>query len=506
MNKIYVLYNENNAFEAEIVYKGLVRSFTKIQVEKRLYSECSTIPSIAILIEPKEKWFIKNQSNNCSKYVILGKLDQYFMDIMETSKIESSYSDKIVNYKFAKLSQSKIYFQKTKPFAVLFKNLLFKKQHCCRFDFTNEWNNLGYGRIVFDNSPFALADYYTKTPNSLANIKSIKDNLISEFVSIRNFKNCSILWINRKVGLVDSAGWSLLENYISDYREEDLPTLPYLKETANDWDAIITMRLDCDQDIYSAKKLCNLYFDLNVPISLAITTNAYIRQRDLNLIRTIQNNNGSILSHSLNHYSNWGGSYTHALLEAKGSIFWFNRELNLNCEYAVSPFHQNPLYAIKALKDSGYKGFVGGIIHNDPEYLIYRSGEVPFVKDIVSLSQQCMLHGDCYHAYNNSISPYINNFLMKMKMNSIFGYLDHPFSNEYQYGWLSEDERLNAHFKLLTTLKKWNIKFFSLCDAMKYVYERSKTNIIEDNGRYILSNRNELGYSYNLSKIKKYRR
>lgn len=91
-------------------------------------------------------------------------------------------------------------------------------------------------------------------------------------------------------------------------------------------------------------------------------------------------------------------------------------------------------------------------------------------------------------------------------MNSIFGYLDHPFSNEYQYGWLSEDERLNAHFKLLTTLKKWNIKFFSLCDAMKYVYERSKTNIIDDNGRYILSNRNELGYSYNLSKIKKYRR
>lgn len=499
MRKIHILYNNNNAYEAEIVYKGIVRSYTKSQVTKLLYSECNKLPELCILIEPEGQWIIEHKSNHNSKYIILGKLDDYLMGILDTKNIECPKIDKIINYRFAKLSQRRVHYINNKKNRILLKNILLKDQYCCRFDFTDEWNNMGYGRISFSDSPFSLSGYYCLSPNSLAYIKSTKNSVISDFIIVKDFDNYSVLWINRSIGLIDSAGLSIVENFISFYRYQDLPSLPYLLETTSDGKTIVTMRLDCDQEINSSRRLCELYFDLNVPISLAINSRAYIRERDIELIENVQKNHGSILSHSLNHYPNWGGSYTHALLEAKGSKLWLDRELNIQCEYAVSPFHQNPLYSIKALKDAGFKGFVGGIIHNDPEYMIYRSGEVPFVNDFVSLSQQCMLHGDCYHSYKN-ITPYIKHFLMKNKMNSIFGYLDHPFSKEYQYGWINEDERIEVHSRLINVLKNNNVKFLSLSEVMRYVYERSKINIIQDNGRYLLTNLNESLFDFKLSK------
>src|SRR5579863_4806432 len=83
--------------------------------------------------------------------------------------------------------------------------------------------------------------------------------------------------------------------------------------------------------------------------------------------------------------------------EARDSKTWLEKHISgLNVRYAVSPFHQNPSYVPAALSRAGYDGFIGGIIANDPEYVMARSGVPPFSPPaIVSHTQGCMLHGDC---------------------------------------------------------------------------------------------------------------
>jgi hypothetical protein len=159
------------------------------------------------------------------------------------------------------------------------------------------------------------------------------------------------------------------------------------------------MRLDCDEAVAASRPLWNLYQESGVPLSLAILTGQETGTADEKLLEDVLVGGGSVVSHSMHHYPNWGGSYHVALQEAEGSREWLETHAAAAApvEYAVSPFHQNPPYAVQALADCGYQGFVGGIIANDPEFLIGRAGRVPFAQaQIVSHSAQCMLHGDCY--------------------------------------------------------------------------------------------------------------
>jgi hypothetical protein len=157
-------------------------------------------------------------------------------------------------------------------------------------------------------------------------------------------------------------------------------------------------------------------------------------------------------------------------------------------EYAVSPFHQNPPYAVQALADSGYQGFVGGIIANDPEYLLGRAGRVPFAQShVVSHSAQCMLHGDCFHRYGNRIDTYVQAFEMHLAAGSLFGYLDHPFSPRYQYGWHNEGERLDAHRLLLERMQSEPGMWWpDLVSLLQYLSRRNRCRVgVEDDGRLI---------------------
>ena len=60
-----------------------------------------------------------------------------------------------------------------------------------------------------------------------------------------------------------------------------------------------------------------------------------------------------------------------------------------------------------------------------------------------------MLHGDCVRRTKGEIGVYRTSFDNHCAARAIFGYLDHPFSRRYQYGWESESERLTAHQELL---------------------------------------------------------
>jgi len=229
------------------------------------------------------------------------------------------------------------------------------------------------------------------------------------------------------------------------------------------------MRIDCDENIVSGRPLFELYRKNNFPFSMAIKTKQKIGSDEIKLMREVIDAGGSIVSHSHTHAPDWGGDQ--AQWEAETSIKILEDALpGYKIRYAVSPFHQNSMRAIEGIKAAGIEGFVGGIIHNDPEYLFARAGEVPFVEGIISHSQQCMFHGDCYHAAHNSIEVYLAALRSAIKTQTFFGFLDHPFSN-YQYGWKNEDERLGVHQEFLDELNRvpdlWKASLVQALDFLK---------------------------------------
>ena len=459
MNRINILCDNNKL--REIIKKAFMRSFNNFVVSDK-YNISDT--DINVIINPEKNIQLKGKS------IFLGKID---LSIFETDK--NSEND----------IKEKVYFSpkgyRVSNFYIKYKKNI-KKRYFFRYDFTDEWNNGGYGKIDgFFKSIYSVTMKTNKSKYSIASIYDEKDNFISEYACRRDYDQGSVLWFNREVGPIDSFEWSIIEDFIANYRADDLLCLPYISEIPAGYDSLVTMRLDCDQNVASAKKLCEMYFDEKVPMTLALNTSIVRKKEDFELIKEVLSNKGAVVSHSQNHFPNWGGSYLGAKLETLGSRLWLEDNIlnGKSLKYAVSPFHQNPIYAVQAMKDNGYKGFIGGIIHNDPEFLITRAGVVPFVEEIVSLSQQCMLHGDCYHNCGSSIDVYKDTYNDYLLNNGIFGYLDHPFSKEYWYGWLSEDERINVHQSLIKYIKFKckNVVFWNLEQVLDWINEKVKMKI-----------------------------
>ena len=151
----------------------------------------------------------------------------------------------------------------------------------------------------------------------------------------------------------------------------------------------------------------------------------------------------------------------------------------IRVEYAVSPFHQNPEYAVNALNDVGYKGFIGGIICNDQQYLVSRGGRVSLHLNIVTHSQQCMLHGDCMlKSANDSLTVFKQCASYAVKSGAAFGFLDHPFSDRYQYGWISEEQRVTTHREWICYLKKLgNVLFENEVNLLEHIRKKSNSNV-----------------------------
>lgn len=350
-----------------------------------------------------------------------------------------------------------------------------------RYDFTDEWNSLGFGRIATDGGIWSLAQRVEAAGAAPLAQVWCGDTPVTAYAAIAAVADSAVLWFNRAVGPLDSLEWTIVETFCSDYRPGDLPCIPYLMEVPVGYTGVATMRLDCDQAIVTARPLAELYAERGVPLSLAVVTGLPPAQEDLTFLKQLLAQGGAVVSHSRTHPPNWGADYAQALGEAKESKAWLEQHLpELGpVHYAVSPFHQNPPYAVQALAAAGYLGFVAGVIHNDPEYLLARSGQVPHCEQpLVSHSQQCMLHGDCYHRYGDSIAPYRESFTNHFKAGVLFGYLDHPFSKAYQYGWDSEAERLSAHEQLLQFIQSHDgIWLPNLKQCLDFVYKRSLVSL-----------------------------
>jgi hypothetical protein len=153
--------------------------------------------------------------------------------------------------------------------------------------------------------------------------------------------------------------------------------------------------------------------------------------------------------------------------------------------YAVSPFHQNPTFVPAALARAGYCGFVGGTIACHPEYLMARGGIVPRGPEgFISHSQSCMLHGDCLLANGDPLRIYKEAFCIAKEAGQFFGYLDHPFSERYSYGWTDEMQRRQAHGDFLDFMMAQcnnsgaKLLFVNEATCLDFMLEKSEADIL----------------------------
>lgn len=322
-----------------------------------------------------------------------------------------------------------------------------------RYDFADEWNTLGFGTITADGSHWSLGPSLLLGHGELARIELAGDRVAS-YAGLLDRPGQSILWFNRPVGPLDSFEWRLVENFLSAHRADELPVVPVLSEIPDGHDAVITMRLDCDEDVESARPLAEAYAARGVPFSLAIHT-SMLDATGQPLIGEVLASGGAILSHTATHAPWWGGSYDAARREGRDSADALAAVTGQRPRHAVSPFHQTSGFAAVALADEGYAGCIGGNVQADPEFVAARGGRFPSTPgDFVVHTQQCMLHGDCLATDDDPIAPFRAAFDLAYESASLFGYLDHPFSARYQYGWIDEPSRVAAHLALIEHIRQ----------------------------------------------------
>jgi len=322
----------------------------------------------------------------------------------------------------------------------------------CRFDFQNEWNTLGFGRISGGSgSPWSLACLVREgEAEPVAVLRRREDGIpLSWYAALREVGGGAILWYNRLVGPVDSVEWRLVERFFSDYRKDTLRCLPCLEELPFGCPGMVMPRLDCDEAVATARPVFELYRSRGIPFTLAVKTGQLIAETEKELLMDVVTSGGAVLAHSRTHLINWGKDPSEAFSEAIGSK---NDIINLlpegySCNNAVSPFHTNRPWTFDVLNKANFTGVISGIIHNDPEFLLARGGIPPFTDgSVVTHSQQCMLHGDCPPSQVGVVHA---QFLMRSGAAQAFGYLDHPFSPRYSYGWATEEARITIHKQVI---------------------------------------------------------
>jgi hypothetical protein len=358
-----------------------------------------------------------------------------------------------------------------------------------RFDFADEWNNLGYGSIKADGSAWSVAaPLRADRSDELARFE-VDGTAIATYASLHDQPSSSVLWFNRPVGPIDSFEWRLVEQFIANYRHEDLPCQPIISELPHGHDAAVTMRLDCDEDVESSRALFDAYRKMDVPFSLAVHTALLSEEANRPILGDVLRSGGSILSHSATHAPNWGGSYEAAYREATESKQALESLTGATIRYAVSPFHQTPSYALEALRDAGYAGCIGGIIRNDPEFLLARGGTLADLEGpFIGHSQQHMLHGDCLLSDGDPLAVSKQAFDLAMASKTLFGYLDHPFSARYQYGWSDESSRIAAHRELVGYIRSVAKKplFLSEDRALDFISRKAAARLVQDGDRFRL--------------------
>jgi hypothetical protein len=490
----------------DIVGKALVRSFSEAQVRVSSLDDVSEIPTSLVITTDGTATECLHRALAFGtvprKVLIFGPIDESVADLIgleidaefpfdsadSCAHVPQALPDAPTST-MADESLLAVSYSRTHPLA---ETVPYQRRHFCRFDFFNEWNNLGYGRIGLNGSIWDLAcPARADGAQEIATVHRGEDGTGILYCSLYEVEGLSVLWFNRSAGPVDGLDWAMVEEFFSNWRADELPCNPYLLDVPYGFSGAVTMRLDCDQGVASSLPLLQLYQDNGVPLSLALTTSLPIGPRDHQVIEKVIDGGGAVVSHSHTHPSDWGGTPIAAQGEYRAASDWLCAHVPLSRpDLAVSPFHQNSVSILPALAREGCNAFVGGIIHNDPEYLMARAGRIPRVDaSLVSLSQQCMLHGDSYHRRDgDGLELYKQSFEFSISARGLFGYLDHPFSEEYQYGWTDEAERCQVHQFFLSYIgSREGLWRPNLADALDFVRRKAVTRVFVDDGQSLCS-------------------
>jgi hypothetical protein len=138
---------------------------------------------------------------------------------------------------------------------------------------------------------------------------------------------------------------------------------------------------------------------------------------------------------------------------------------------------------LQGLSDAGYAGCIGGIIRNDPEFVLARGGSLADLPPgFVGHSQQCMLHGHSMLAEGDPLAIFKQAFDLAFETRTLFGYLDHPFSPRYAYGWSDEVARAAVHEEFVAYIRARTVKplFMNEEAAMDFLRVRALTQVVLD--------------------------
>jgi hypothetical protein len=487
---IGILFPGSAQQAGDFVLAALRRSVTHDQASAIARAD-SAAPSIRVAVDIPDAWgdeLVAWLRAGARKLVVFGRVPEALADLLGWSNAEfpadldaASRSEPAPSREFRASRAAVQYAEAASALGARAWTRPFE-----RFDFTDEWNNLGYGAIRADGSCWSIAQARNAGAAELAAL-TIDGTRQSSYAALADIGASSVLWFNRAVGPCDSFEWRVVENFLSGYRPDNLPCQPVLSEIPFGYDAAITSRLDCDEDVESARDLYMLYRELDIPFTLAVHTVNLAEERNLPILRELLEHDGAVLSHTASHAPNWGGSYEAALHEGTQSANLLQGLTGRRVRYAVSPFHQSPDYALRALADAGYTGCVGGIIRNDPEFVLARGGELAAMpRGFIGHSQQCMLHGECMLAEGDALAVFKQAFDQAFETNTLFGYLDHPFSPRYTYGWPDEPTRVAAHRAFLDYLSTRASKplFLNEEAALDFLLQRSRVQVCQAGGAF----------------------
>jgi hypothetical protein len=487
---IDLIVREADETTVEVVTKAFIRSFTRGQIRRTVAPWQPVESGVVVVLGPDDRdadW-LRALARQRVKIILLGALAPRIARfagvthpaVREDLAVQCNCPPAPV-HEMRQSAAALVY-----AVGALWRGSAPLLRSLCRFDFTDEWNNLGYGRIGFGSDPWSIpGTARSTTAKTVADL--VAGNGVSQgaAATVLDLPTASILWFARPVGPVDGPDWTILEAFVANYRCGELPCRPHLRDIPYGAGAAVTMRLDCDEDIASARPLFEFYRSRGLPISVAVKTGQPTHQGHIEFLRDLFASGGTILSHSVTHAPNWGGSASAAEAEARASKAWLDGHVpGLSVRYAVSPFHHNPTFVPAALARAGYQGFVGGTIACHPEYLMARAGIVPYGPDsFISHSQSCMLHGDCLLTDGDPLRIYNEAFCNAKGTGQFFGYLDHPFSERYSYGWAAEMQRQQAHADFLDFMTAEcaragdSLMFVNEETCLNFMLEKSGTDI-----------------------------
>ncbi len=85
-----------------------------------------------------------------------------------------------------------------------------------------------------------------------------------------------------------------------------------------------------------------------------------------------------------------------------------------------------------------------------------------------------MLHGDCMLGNGDPLVIFKQAFDQARAGRAFFGYLDHPFSERYQYGWVSEEQRITMHEEFIAYMQgSGHVLFCNEDDAMDFLGQKA---------------------------------